>query len=66
MDANELGDILENSMETPELQAHRFLKKSCKKAVKFIISRLFVVDSKGIEPSTSAMRKGIYAFLHDF
>ena len=26
-DANELRDILENSPETPELQAHRFLKK---------------------------------------
>ena len=33
-----------------------FLQKSCKKAVKFIISRLFVVDLIGIEPTTLRMR----------
>ena len=33
-----------------------FLRKSCKKAVKFIISRLFVVDLIGIEPTTLRMR----------
>ena len=30
-DANELGNILENSLETPELQAHNSLKKVTKK-----------------------------------
>ena len=30
--------------------------KSCKKAVKYEISQLFVVDLKGFEPSTSRMR----------
>ena len=33
-----------------------FLRKSCKKAVKLIISRLFVVDLIGIEPTTLRMR----------
>ena len=33
-----------------------FLQKSCKKAVKLIISRLFVVDLIGIEPTTLRMR----------
>ena len=33
-----------------------FLQKSCKKAVKLIISRLFMVDLIGIEPTTLRMR----------
>ena len=33
--------------------------KKLQKAVKFIISRLFVVDLIGIEPTTLRMRKGI-------
>ena len=55
-DANGAGGIKRISAETLELLALDFLKKVAKKAVKFQISRLFVVDSKGFEPSTSRMR----------
>ena len=34
----------------------QIFSKSCKKAVKYEISQLFVVDLKGFEPSTSRMR----------
>ena len=53
------GKQLRNAWATgPQLP-----QKSCKKAVKFNISRLFVVDSKGFEPSTSRMRKVIWTFF---
>ena len=34
----------------------QIFSKSCKKAVKYGISQLFVVGLKGFEPSTSRMR----------
>ena len=55
-DANELGNILENSLETPELQAHNFLEKVAKKPWNIEFHGFFMVDSKGFEPSTSRMR----------
>ena len=50
------GTFWENSLETPELQAHNFLEKVAKKPWNIEFHGFFMVDSKGFEPSTSRMR----------
>ena len=50
------GDILGKQLRNAWATGPQLSWKSCKKAVKCWISRLFMVDSKGFEPSTSRMR----------
>ena len=59
LDANRLRSALSAVFKTYRkrlVRIHTNLLNKLRKAVKYVISQLFVVDLKGFEPSTSRMR----------